>query len=214
MSLTERPLTSVQYRGQEYLLNLSFDNIIKLYELLADTENFSNQVNDIYKLLSVDGLESDSNELKLLTINAVLDYLSEKPYDSTAGKIDITGELVDDGETLPDFNFKQDAGAIYASFRQYYGIDLNKEKGKMHWDTFIALFDNLGSDTPINRIRSIRNDDLTAYEGEDKIQQKQQVIELQEYYMLDEVREIKNQQQEEQMANPFAGFFDGINTKT
>ena len=203
LSLTEPSLTEVSYHGKDYPLNLTFDAVITLYGLL-DNSDIASQVDALYQLLSRQGTVNDDNQLKLLLINTVLDYLSEKPYGTFGGAVDLAGNVLTDDDTPPDFDFEQDSAAIYASFRQYYGIDLNEERGNMHWDTFIALFDNLGPETPINRIRSIRNDDLSDYQGEDNVQRLQNMKELQSYYMLDSVR---GKLDEETTADPFAGIF-------
>lgn len=62
----------------------------------------------------------------------------------------------DDGEQLMDFEL--DAGAIYASFRQQYSIDLLTTD--MHWYVFRALMQGLGEGTPFGQRVRIRGMDI------------------------------------------------------
>ena len=78
------------------------------------------------------------------------------------------------------YSYKQDADAIYASFLMQYHIDLLKERGKMHWCVFRALFDGLNEDTPIQRIIDLRQKNLSEIPDE----QRGKVAQLQQYYAL------------------------------
>lgn len=60
-------------------------------------------------------------------------------------------------EALVDF--EQDADAIYASFRQQYGINLLR--GSMHWDEFRALLAGLGDNTAFGKRVSLRSLDMS-----------------------------------------------------
>ena len=61
-----------------------------------------------------------------------------------------------------NFDFEQDFHAIYAAFKQAYGIDLLKERGKMHWTIFDALLEYLPEDTRFSQIVGIRAMPLPA----------------------------------------------------
>lgn len=50
----------------------------------------------------------------------------------------------------PVFSFSEDAGCIYAAFREAYGIDL-QQIDYMHWWEFRSLFDWLPDDTEIKQ---------------------------------------------------------------
>lgn len=50
----------------------------------------------------------------------------------------------------PVFSFSEDAGCIYAAFREAYGIDLQKVN-YMHWFEFRSLFDWLPDNTEIKQ---------------------------------------------------------------
>lgn len=70
----------------------------------------------------------------------------------------------DDGEQLIDF--QQDAGVIYASFRQQYGIDLAKET--LHWWAFRMLLSGLGEGTALGSRVQLRTLDLDAVSEKDR----------------------------------------------
>ena len=48
-----------------------------------------------------------------------------------------------DGSGQKTFDFEQDKDAIFASFFQVYGIDLEKARGQLHWLHFVALLNGL-----------------------------------------------------------------------
>ncbi|MGD1419469.1 Gp15 family bacteriophage protein, partial [Enterococcus faecium] len=72
------------------------------------------------------------------------------------------------GDTVPEklYSYSQDAGAIYSSFLADYGIDLLKEKGRMHFITFKTLLFGLSENTHFQRILSIRSRSINGLEGE------------------------------------------------
>ena len=62
------------------------------------------------------------------------------------------GQEGEDGEKV--FDFEQDSGRLYSSFRMAYGIDLRKEK--LHWFEFLELFSGLPEDTALMKVIDIR----------------------------------------------------------
>ena len=60
------------------------------------------------------------------------------------------------------YDYAQDAFLIYAAFWQAYGIDLNKERDKLHYMGFLALFSGLPDDTRMSQIMGIRGAEIPA----------------------------------------------------
>lgn len=61
------------------------------------------------------------------------------------------------GEPGPKaFDFQQDSELLYAAFRQAYDIDLDAERGHLHWLHFLALLAGLPDDTKLSQVISIR----------------------------------------------------------
>ena len=86
------------------------------------------------------------------------------------------------------YSYTQDAGAIYASFFADYGIDLLKERGKMHYITFKSLLSGLSEKTQFQRILSIRSRSVAGLEGEALTN----LLELQQYYALESEKTVDN----------------------
>jgi hypothetical protein len=70
-----------------------------------------------------------------------------------------------------------------------YGIDLEREEGKLHWSKFQALLDGLPSSSYFQRIISIRTRSRTGLEGDELTS----LVDLQDYYQLDEYRSVERQ---------------------
>ncbi len=80
-------------------------------------------------------------------------------------------------------DFRLDEGYIYASFRQAYGMDLHREEGRLHWKTYLALFQGLPDGTKIRevmRIRAMKLPEPSRYNHK----QIEQIIRLKSYYAL------------------------------
>ena len=66
------------------------------------------------------------------------------------------------GSEVPVMDFEVDAGALYASFRQQYQIDLLRDR--LHWKEFRELLSGLGEHTPFGarvRLRTLPDSHLT-----------------------------------------------------
>lgn len=203
-SFTKRPEESINVLGEELRANLSFDNVIASYSILEDKSLSDEQkIERCFSKLIV-GHEEFDMSLKSEVVNSLFGYLSKRPYSYHNDG----GEEGDDTNELPMLDFEQDAGAIYASFMDQYGIDLNEHLGKMHWDVFIALFMNLNGETAINRIMSYRQDDLSGYD--DDPDGLAHAADMKELYKLDKVREIENDPSKDKMTGNAQSIFDSI----
>ena len=77
------------------------------------------------------------------------------------------------------YDFEQDAGLIYAAFRQAYNIDLLRTD-YLHWWTFRALFLALPGNTKLVEVMGIRATKLDGLSDAEK----QRIRELQKLYQL------------------------------
>jgi hypothetical protein len=99
---------------------------------------------------------NESDEIKGAKINALL-FPKCAPNDPELGTElrDFISMGEENNETSEKvFDFKIDAGRIFASFMQAYRIDLNKDN--LHWWIFMELFKALPDDTIIRKIIDIR----------------------------------------------------------
>lgn len=210
-SLTKRPENTISIDGYTYKVNLSFNRVLKVFEIIAD-ESLGEEEKTIesFELLVVDDkLKDIPLDEKAVLIQELMSEITKKPY----GNIEIPKGGVDEQNQVsnsPNFDFKQDAGAILASFFQQYGLDLTKEYDRMSWEVFISLFDNLNGDTPIQQIRSYREDDLTGYQDDPKGMAA--AVERQQYYKLDILKNQENQT-EYNPANGISNIFESYISK-
>lgn len=197
LSLTEKPRSTYIYQGHEYQLNLAFDNVLRFYQLLDD-DHFSAAEKAGVAFEMFFGQPTNDTDLIVQAFANIADFLAQDPYDTNpTPEVDLTGAPI---KPLAYYSFEQDAGAIYASFVEQYGINLIKEQGKMQWDEFKALFAGLGPKTYFQRIVSIRQADPNDYEGKERVE----LIEAQNRYALAE------NHSEEAVQAQLAGFADAL----
>lgn len=182
-----------------YKVDLAYDNVLRFYELLDD-DHFSaiEKAQTAFEMFFGFAPGSDDDEYVAGAFEGIAKYLSEDPYEDTnADATDLAGN-----EFIPTkyYSFSQDAGAIYASFREQYGINLIEEQGKLQWDEFKALFAGLGPKTYFQRIVAIRQADPNDYEGKEQVE----LLEAQNRYAL------ADNHSEEAVQAQLAGFADAL----
>lgn len=186
LSLTDTPLSAIKFDGETYQINLAFDNVIKYLELVEDDSE--NKELEALKLFFGDQeipLDPDFIESSFKLINETITKSAYQGNSSKDWSMNIAPQHI--------YSYEQDADAIYSSFMMQYHIDLLKERGKMHWCVFRALFDGLSEDTPIQRIIELRQKNLTDVPDE----QRGKVMQLQQYYAL----KLKKPKTEEDVFN-------------
>lgn len=182
LSLTDMPLSAIKFDGETYQINLAFDNVIKYLELVEDDSE--NKELEALKLFFGDQeipLDPDFIESSFKLINETITKSAYQGNSSKDWSMNIAPQHI--------YSYEQDADAIYSSFMMQYHIDLLKERGKMHWCVFRALFDGLSEDTPIQRIIELRQKNLTDVPDE----QRGKVMQLQQYYAL-KLKKPKNEE--------------------
>ncbi|TVV12368.1 hypothetical protein FOF78_01480 [Lactobacillus paragasseri] len=182
LSLTDTPLSAIKFDGETYQINLAFDNVIKYLELVED--DGENKELEALKLFFGDQeipLDPDFIESSFKLINETITKSAYQGNSSKDWSMNIAPQHI--------YSYEQDADAIYSSFMMQYHIDLLKERGKMHWCVFRALFDGLGEDTPIQRIIELRQKNLADVPDE----QRGKVMQLQQYYAL-KLKKPKNEE--------------------
>lgn len=169
--------------GVSYQFDLSFDTIINFYELLEDKilDEYE-KINQAFSLLYAGVPAAFSENQKQHAIEQIIDYIQKSPYG-------VQSQETTDVDFAPErlYSYTKDAGAIYSSFLADYGIDLLKERGKMHYVTFKTLLSGLSEETHFQRILAIRSRSISGLEGE----QLTGLLELKEYYSLEEESTVK-----------------------
>lgn len=188
MRLNDPLTTEIEFEGSVYPLDLSFDNVLDVLDVIADKSLMAWEKVD----LALNLLVGESNltfkkqmELWELILNRHIQIGSqEKVIYDLEGNPMPTPKSSDDKKSM---DLVQDAKYIYASFRQI-GINLFEEQGKMHWEEFQAILESLPDDTILPKIVQIRNWSPSKGESE---KEKERMRELQAKYSLSkESREV------------------------
>lgn len=202
LSLTRSPTTQLEWKGKKYEVNLAFDHVLLFLEMQEDPDlSDLGKFQQTFKLFF--GKQKLPNDPDFF--EKAMEVLSKEITDSPYG----TTVKSDDGgvETTKQFDYKRDAGAIYASFFDQYGIDLNKERGKMHWSIFKALFDGLGPKTYFQRILSIRQEDASKIKDPTA---KNELVQAQNYYAVDGAKTEEQLEQESLNSDSLSRLFDSL----
>lgn len=157
-SVSDMPVSTVVVDGRTYQVFASFDRVLAAYNVLQDDFLDENQkANLCVDMLFKKRIPKKHVKLRLSLFEAYFDQIVETEKKTTNGN--------------KTFDFVQDAQLIYAAFWQVYGIDLHKQKGKLHWQSFVALFCGLPEDTRMMQVIDIRTRPLpkpTKYNLEER----------------------------------------------
>lgn len=173
------PLPSFfEFEEKEYPLNLAFDRVLDVFDVLSDDGmNLSDKVETCIKILVGDvGLDIISQFVMFRELYDTYLVFGKKSEVVT----DELGNVMPMKPVSKDMDIVLDAKYIYASFRQI-GINLFEEQGRLSWEEFQVLLETLPDDTPIQKIKSIRN--WKPQKGE-STEHKEQMRELQRRYAL------------------------------
>ncbi|PED41968.1 Gp15 family bacteriophage protein [Bacillus cereus] len=147
---------SVEFNGEVYQLDLSFDNILLVFEALED-ESITRDIDKVLivlRLLFVDDVELESLDTIVLVYKGIMEQVIGAPQQKDDMEEIEEAEYIECEEKF--YDLQQDAQYIYASFLKDYGIDLFEQQGKLHWKKFNALLMSLSDDTMFKKIISIR----------------------------------------------------------
>ena len=182
MRLNDPLITSFVFDDVEYKIDLSFDNVLDVFDVHDDTGLMEYEKAEICIALLLGEDVEPSSELwnHVYTEFIQVDNKQSIEYDRKGNPMPVQKE----GKQSIDFS--KDAEYIYASFQQAYGMNLFKEQGSLQWSQFKALLSGLPSDTIMQRIIQIRLYEPSKGEtGE----YKQAMRDLQNAYSLEEIEE-------------------------
>lgn len=173
---------SVEIDGTIYNVDLSFDNVLRLFDMLNDEE-----LSGVVQIMT--GIEMLLNVCFLYDIETQEEIFYQL-FKSTIGKESEENQPVDlAGNPMPSnekdektYCLKQDSDYIYASFMSDYGIDLIEQQGQLHWSKFKALLGGLTDGSKFLRVIEIRTMDLPTGKGSQK--QKEQIKKMKAQYAL------------------------------
>lgn len=182
-SLAYSLIETTEIDGVTYSLDLSFDNVLRLIDMLGD-KDLSDVVQVETGLVMLLGKELECD----IERKANIFYsLYEKVITSDVKKeraVDIKGNPMPSESSGDEtvYSLIEDAEYIYASFMQDYSMDLFEYQGKLHWNKFQALLAGLRDDTKFKKVMEIRQMELPTGKGTEK--QRKAILEAKKAYAL------------------------------
>lgn len=182
-SLSEHIDDVIDFGGEQHAIDMSFDNIINVQNLILDEDEDS-----YFKVIMAVTLLLDV-EFETLIDNFDFDYL----YDIFEELLNLIGfinkESDSDGDagapTKKVFDYKQDSEAIFASFFYAYNLDLIEAKGQLHYFKFKALLENLPEDASLSKIIGYRTMKIPTQKESSK-EYISHIKKMKQLYKLDE----------------------------
>lgn len=189
---------------EEYALDLSFDNVLKMFEMMRD-EDIPEYVKPHFaiRMLISPSLEGETREEKTKAFNDAFENFSVEELSKVFKSVfeehisladvkdnhveyDLAGNPMkttasDDTKQRAPYDIRYDGDYIYASFLQAYGIDLFDVQGELHWKKFNALLSGLPEGTKFMEVIKIRK--WKAQKG-DSAEYKEEMRRLQKDYAL------------------------------
>ena len=185
-SLYEELKDEYEVNGEKHKVNVSFDNILSLIDMLKE-KKLSDRLKLDFAIKMLFGKKTKLIELEVeqqldIFNSAFEKYVMQGQVENTV-KYDRQGNEMPSyvADTKQKYSLKYDAEYIYASFVQAYGIDLIECQGKLHWFKFKALLSGLPEGTKFEQVMSIR---AWKKPSKSKNAHETQMKKLQEIYAL------------------------------
>src|SRR5690625_2639940 len=177
---------TVNINGTEYVVDMSFDNILRLFDLIEDkTIRDDFKVNTGLLMLINDPLEDyELQERTDIFIELVKSVIGSDAKESQPVDIDGNPMPVMPSDNKKAYDLAQDAEYIYASFMHTYKIDLFEQQGVLHWKKFKSLLNGLSEDSIFSRIVGIRTAELPSGKGMQK--ERERLRKLKKQYALED----------------------------
>ncbi|GAE32449.1 Gp15 family bacteriophage protein [Halalkalibacter hemicellulosilyticus] len=158
MRLNDPLVTSFVFEGIKYQIDLAFDNVLDVFDVLDDKAlRDYERVEVCLSLLLGEEQYDQSSTINLWNyVYEQFIHIKEEEsilYDRKGNPLPVKTD--EEKEKLIDL--EKDAEYIFASFRQAYGMNLFHEQGKLRWEEFQALLNGLPSNTIMKRIIEIRS---------------------------------------------------------
>lgn len=189
---------------KEYALDLSFDNVLKMFEMMRDDDipeyikpHFAirmliskslagNTREDKAESFNKDFENYSIEEMSKVFKSVFEEHISLSDVEDNHVEYDLAGNPMkttasDDTKQRAPYDIRYDGDYIYSSFLQAYGIDLFDVQGKLHWRKFNALLSGLPEGTKLMEVIKIRK--WKPQKG-DSSEYKEEMRRLQKDYAL------------------------------
>lgn len=187
---------------EEFPLNLSFDNVLRLFEMWRD-EDVPEFVKPHFgiRILTGETLEDFTVEEMSEVFNEVFEeHISLSTVEDNHVEYDLAGNPMkttasNGKQEQAPYDIRYDGDYIYASFLQAYGIDLFDVQGDLHWRKFNALLSGLPEGTKFMEVIKIRK--WKPQKG-DSAEYKEEMRRLQKDYALPNDTIVDEEYEEEE----------------
>ncbi|MDN6288888.1 MAG: bacteriophage Gp15 family protein [Tetragenococcus koreensis] len=181
----------MDYDGHTIGINFSFDSILKCFDIAQnDVFREYEKVLVMFRVLVKDYEQYSTFNLKDRdsVVKLIFDtFMEYKEKDE------------DDEDDVPVIDYSIDSERIYTSFLMI-GIDLQDEIGKMDWDKFNAIFNNLPEDSPIMKAVGYRVMTIPSEKDVGK-KERQRLLKLKKHYELPQQKEAREKETLEALEN-------------
>lgn len=172
--------TEVEIDGDVYEVDMAFDNIMLLLDMINDPvlSDGEKVYYGIYALLGTYlDLELDD---QAKVFEGLIDNFIHSQEKHVA--VDLEGNIMPMEKQKPSYDLRHDESYIYTSFKQAYQMDLSEERGKLDWRKFKVLLRDLPENTKLKQIIDIRT---RAYpKGKHASEERKKLKELKRAFAL------------------------------
>lgn len=189
-TLSESLEDEIEIDGETYRLNLSFDTVLRFFDLMNDKHFLDVDKIEIAFRMFVDADDGFDFETKYNVIETIVKRFILDKDEGDLPEPDSDTEAPQSGGRRY-YDFKKDAEFIYASFMQEYGIDLIEQQGKLRWEKFKALLVGLRDETKFKEIIGIRAMDLPRGKGMEE--ERRRIRKLKKIYALEQDQQTKEE---------------------
>lgn len=174
----------VKVNDKKYKINTNYKVALRCDEVIKDNtiKDYEKTLAIIYLLFGKEALKDRDNRNRLIEL--AYKYLS-------------CGEEPKGHNSKPDMSLERDFKLIRASFKSDLGIDLLKED--INWWDFCTYLNGLTEGCILNRVRELRNLDISKIED---AKERQRAQEAKQYWAL-EKEEIKPTEEQQKNAEEF-----------
>lgn len=188
LDLSRKLTDTLVIDDEEFPLNLSFDNVLRLFEMWRD-EDVPEFIKPHFgiRILTGETLEDFTVEEMSEVFNEVFEeHISLSTVEDNHVEYDLAGNPMkttasNGKQEQAPYDIRFDGDYIYASFLQAYGIDLFDVQGELHWKKFNALLSGLPEGTKFMEVIKIRK--WKPQKG-DSAEYKEEMRRLQKDYAL------------------------------
>lgn len=184
--LVDELILEIEGEEQIFPLLLSFDRVLKLFEMWGD-EEIPEIMRPLLALKILTGVSFENltvDEAMEIVRTIFEEHIQPRKVDDEV-EYDLAGNVIKttsaDEPQKRLYNLRYDGDYVFASFMQAYRIDLIEEIGRLHWKKFNALLVGLPEGTKFVEVLKIR-----SYEPQkgDSLEYIEKMRELQREFRL------------------------------